>query len=91
MFMTNTEIAESAGESVERCGAVDSDGNIPVVIVEGRFRTQKVALDIEGNAMFFECYIPGLKESFHWHSWVVDDTHRAILRMHNGPEFFSLG
>jgi hypothetical protein len=90
-FMTNREIAESANVSIEKSGAVDTDGNVPVVIIEGCFRTRKVSVDIKGDNMFFESHIPGLRESFYWHSWVVDDTRRAIMKIRDGAEFFSLG
>ena len=90
-FMTKRETAISAGRSLEKVGAIDSDGNVPVMIIEGSFRSKKVAIKIKGNQMHFDCFIPGLRESFNWHSWVVDDEHRAILQLENGPEFFSLG
>jgi hypothetical protein len=90
-FMTKKEIAISAQKTVETVGAIDSDGFVPVVIMEGKFRTDKVAVAIKGDRMHFECFIPGLEEEFDFHSWVVDDQHRAILRLGKGPEFFSLG
>jgi hypothetical protein len=90
-FMTKEETAISAQKGVERVGAVDSDGLVSVVILEGKFRTDKVAVEIKGHRMHFESFIPGLQEAFEWHSWVVDDGHRAILQLKNGTEFFSVG
>jgi hypothetical protein len=90
-FMTKTETATSEQKTVENVGAVDSDGYVPVVILEVKFRTDKVAVNIKEDRMHFECFLPGIEEAFDWHSWVVDDEHRAILRLKNGPEFFSLG
>jgi hypothetical protein len=90
-FMTKEETAISAQSSVEKVGAVDSDGNVSVVTFEGRFRTRKVEVNVKGDRMHFESFIPGMMESFDWHSWVVSGENRAILKMRKGPEFFSLG
>ena len=90
-FMTKNETAISAQSSVEKVGAVDSDGKVSVVIFEGSFKTKKVGINVKGNKMHFESFIPGMQESFDFHSWVVNDEHRAIMKMKDGPEFFSLG
>lgn len=90
-FMTHSDTAASIQKNVERAKAVDTDGMVPVVIMEGKFRTDKVALDINADRMHFELSIPGHKEEFDWGSMVVDDMHRCIVRMGDGPEFFSLG
>lgn len=90
-FMTNPETASSIRKTVELVKAVDSDGMVPVIIMEGKFRTDKIALDIIANRMHFELSIPGHREEFDLGSMVVDDIHRCIVRMGDGPEFFSLG
>jgi hypothetical protein len=90
-FITKEETAISAQNLVEKIGAIDSDDFVPVVSIEGMFRTNKVAIDIKGNRMHFESFIPGLEEQFDWHSWIVDEQHRAIMKLKDGPEFFSLG
>jgi len=72
-------------------GAVDEDGNVPVILFEGSFKTHKVAVNVKGDKMHFESFIPGLRESFDWHSLIVSGENRAILRMAKGREFFSLG
>src|SRR3990172_7468181 len=87
-FMTKRETAISAQNSVDRIGAIDRDGFVPVVIIEGKFRNEKVAVEITGDRMRFESFIPGLQEVFDFHSWVVDDVHRAIMKLKDGPEFF---
>lgn len=90
-FIDKEDICRSAKKTVEDVGAIDSDGNVPVVIIEGKFKTKKVAVEIKGDKMFFESFLPGLQESFYWHSWIVDDERRAILTLDTGQEFFSLG
>ena len=89
-FITKPEIVSSIPASIEKVRAIDSDGFVPIVVVEGMFKTDKVSVAIKGDKMHFECFLPGLQESFEWHSWVVDDIHRAKL-LANGCEFFSLG
>jgi len=89
--MSNAAIAESAAASVERIGAIDSDGNVPLVEFEGLLRSRHVTVDVRGDRMHFECHIPGIAEAFDWHSWVVNEANRALLCIDNGPEFFSLG
>lgn len=90
-FITKKETAMDVPATLEREGAIDSDGFVSIVIMEGKFRTKKVAVDIKGHTMHYESFIPGLQEKFDWHSWVVNDKARAIIRLKDGPEFFSLG
>ncbi|OMH26651.1 hypothetical protein BGP75_23435 [Motiliproteus sp. MSK22-1] len=90
-FMPNPEIAVSAYNSTEKVGAVDSDGNVSVILFEGCFKTHKVGLSVKKDKIHFESYLPGRFESFEMGTTIVSAEHRAIMRMHNGPEFFSLG
>ncbi len=90
-FMTNAETASSALKTVEKLKAVDTDGMVPAVIMEGKIRTNMIALDINADRMHIETYIPGLKESFDCGSLVVDDEHRLIVGMKGRPDFFSIG
>jgi hypothetical protein len=90
-FIDKPSILETISNSVEKAKAIDSDGNVPVMEFEGSFRTNEVNLNICDDSMMFESFIPGLRERFEWHSWVVNGTNRAILKIKNGSEFFSLG
>ena len=90
-FMSNNDVATSAQITVEKVGAVDSDGNVSVVIFEGCFRTKKVSINVRGNSMSFKSYISGIEESFNFDSWVVDSERRMIMKTQSGTEFFSLG
>jgi hypothetical protein len=90
-FIDKKDMIAGLHETLRRRSAIDTDGFVPVVIVEGRFRTRKISIHISGDIMHFQSFIPGLKEEFDWHSWIVDDAHRAILRLKDGGEFFSLG
>jgi hypothetical protein len=90
-FMSNREIAASAGRSAINAGAVDSEGNVSIVSFEGHFRSRHVEVMVKDGKMIFRSFVPGLEEEFEWHSWVVDSKRRAILRIAKGPEFFSLG
>jgi hypothetical protein len=89
--MTNSETAANIQKTIEIVRAVDTDGMVPVVVMEGKFRTDKIALDINADRMHIDFSIPGHREEFDCPSLVVDDEHRLILRIENGPEFFSLG
>jgi hypothetical protein len=90
-FMSNPEIARSAAQSAINAGTVDSEGNISVVKFEGHLRSRYVEVKVKDGKMFFKSFVTGLEEQFEWHSRVVDSARRAILRIDNGPEFFSLG
>ena len=89
--MTNADIAESATNSIERVGGIDSDGNVPFVTFEGVVRSRHIEVSVKKNRMHFESQVPALQPEFDWHSWVVNDVHRAIIRIRDGPELFSLG
>lgn len=90
-FMSNPEIADSAAQSAVAAGAVDREGNVSVVRFEGRFRSRFVEVAVSEHTMKFTSFVPGLEEHFEWHSWVVNSEHRAILKLQNGAEVFSLG
>jgi hypothetical protein len=76
--------------TIESVRALDSDGRVPLMTIEGRFRTERVALEISGDTMRFKCFIPGFESDFDWHAHIVDESRRMLLRQH-GHEFFSLG
>lgn len=90
-FMTNPEIAESAARSIERCGAIDSDGRITLMEVGGSFRTNQLEVVIQGDRMTMTSDLTGVRETFDVPSYVVDGERRAIVRKHKGPEVFSIG
>jgi hypothetical protein len=90
-FIFDPDTAASVGNTVAKLGAIDSEGQVSVVIFEGQFRSKEVEVKITGDRMKFRCFVRGLEEEFDMTTKIVDSEHRALLRMHDGPEFFSLG
>jgi hypothetical protein len=90
-FWSNPPSLPGIFRSIEDSAAIDTDGRLPLVVFEGEFTTDKVFVSVKGNEMVFDCLLPGLRGRFSWHSHLVNAECRAILRLHNGPEFFSLG
>lgn len=89
-FIDNHNDAASACATIERAGAVDSDGLVPMMTLMGSFRTPEVEVTVTGHTMRFTSSLPGLQETFDWHGWVVDAKRRVVLK-YEGREFFSLG
>lgn len=79
-------------EDLEARGAIDSDGCIPYVEVEGHFETSSVEVKVREHNLVIE--IPSLGERGHvdFHSHLVDDKRRAALKWGDlQDEFFSVG
>ena len=91
-FITKPEMVKTAPKSIELAGAIDSDGMVPIMFINGHFSTREIAVTVKGDRMLCECFIPGLQETFECHSWIVDDIHRvSMINQKNNKEFFSLG
>ncbi len=90
---TETFTSLDVMNAVEREGSIDSDGNVPVVIVEGKFDTEKVSVNIKGDDMHTQFrFHPGHSEDLTWKPWIVNNENRAIIRMaEEEGEIFSLG
>jgi hypothetical protein len=86
-----SEILEGCQKNLEEKGLIDSDGEIPIMSFEGAFQCPEVAIRVTGNRMFFRSFLPGDEDEFEWHTHIVDDQYRMIMRRAGGAEFFSLG
>ncbi len=86
--------ARDALKTVENAGALDSDGNVPVMTVEGQFKTKNIAVRIRGHDLHTALSLrPGHKDELTWqHSRIVNSEYRqTIRRTKDGPEIFSVG
>jgi len=90
-FIANRKVTENLRASVEKCGAIDNEGSIPVISFEGKFRTDKIAVHIEGNKMHFELFLPGHHEAFDWPSYIVDEEHSIRVHLKGKSDFFTMG
>lgn len=72
-------------------GLVDRDGTVPVMAFEGNFRSPDVRIQVRGDRFRFSSYLQGTEETFDFHTWIVDEERRAIMKRAGGAEFFSLG
>ena len=90
-FLDKQEMVHSGPSSIKGANAIDSDGMVPILELEGHFRTADVEVRILGNEMVFRSFIPGMEEEFPFHSWIVNGTNRVRLLRPDKSEFFSLG
>jgi hypothetical protein len=91
-FMTG-EMVQSAIGSIEKLGCIDSEGIVPVLTVEGDFKSKECSIRVRGHRMSAEMAIPGFsKEKIEdMGEHVVDAERRMILEHHNGGEILSIG
>lgn len=88
---TPEEWAEGCYRNLLKMGLVDRDETVPVMTFEGSFRSPDVGIQVRGDRFTFSSYLPGMEETFDFHTWIVDEERRAILKRPRGAEFFSLG
>jgi len=74
-------------------GAVDSEGNVPIMEISGQFRTPEVKVLIGRNKFTadFAEVISGQSERVNFHSHLVNEEHRIMLKLEGGREFFGIG
>ncbi len=86
--------AEDAGKTVEKVGAVDSDGNVPIMTIEGAFKAKNITVNIKGDDLHTVLSLhSGHEDACMWkNSRIVNGKYRQIIRWaEGGPEIFSVG
>ena len=86
--------AVDAGKTVEDTGAIDRDGNVPTVTIEGQFSAPNIEVKIKGHDLYTALSRgPGQKDECTWkHSRIVNSQHRQIIRWGDTKrEIFSVG